>query len=167
MRVSVRPFGERADRDRDQAGQRADPPLYRARVRQRFQALPRTGGQILPAGTGLDHARTHARQCHAGTPHLVHVDLRDYMITWRVRAHNCAIPPHNRACRTNPHKSGTRRSPGRSLAQLRLLMQEHEPERTTSANWPLAVSRLQEDAVSRPPAGRSNVQLCSSRAWNA
>ena len=58
--------GERADRDRDQAGQRVDPPLRRARVRQRFQPLPRPGGQILPAGTGLDHARTHARQCHCG-----------------------------------------------------------------------------------------------------
>ena len=58
--------GERADRDRDQAGQRVDPPLRRARVRQRFQPLPRTGGQILAAGTGFDHARTHARQCHCG-----------------------------------------------------------------------------------------------------
>ena len=58
--------GERADRDRDQAGQRVDPPLRRARVRQRLQPLPRTRGQILAAGTGLDHARTHARQCHCG-----------------------------------------------------------------------------------------------------
>jgi len=58
--------GERADRDRDQAGQRVDPPPRRARVRQRFQPLPRPRGQILPAGTGLDHARTHARQCHCG-----------------------------------------------------------------------------------------------------
>lgn len=40
------------------------------------------------------------------------------MITWRVRAHNCAIPPRNRACRTNPHKSGTRRSPALALARL-------------------------------------------------
>ena len=58
--------GERADRDRDQAGQRVDPPLRGARVRQRFQPLPRAGGQILAVRTGLDHARTHARQCHCG-----------------------------------------------------------------------------------------------------
>ena len=58
--------GERADRDRDQAGQRVDPPLRRPRVRQRFQPLPRPGGQVLAAGTGLDHARAHARQCHCG-----------------------------------------------------------------------------------------------------
>ena len=58
--------GERADRDRDQAGQRVDPPPRRARVRQGFQPLPRPRGQILPAGTGLDHARTNARQCHCG-----------------------------------------------------------------------------------------------------
>ena len=32
------------------------------------------------------------------------------MITWRVRADNRAIPPHNRTCPTNPRKSGTRRS---------------------------------------------------------
>jgi hypothetical protein len=31
----------------DQAGQRVDPPLPGARVRQRFQPLPRPGGQIL------------------------------------------------------------------------------------------------------------------------
>ena len=58
--------GERADRDRDQAGQRVDPPPRRARVRQRFQALPCTSGQVLAAGTGFDHARAHARQCHCG-----------------------------------------------------------------------------------------------------
>ena len=58
--------GERADRDRDQAGQRVNPPPRRARVRQRFQPLPRAGGQILAARTGLDHARAHARQCQCG-----------------------------------------------------------------------------------------------------
>ena len=58
--------GERADRDRDQAGQRADPPLRRPQVRQRFQALPRTSGQILAVRTRLDVVRSHARQCHCG-----------------------------------------------------------------------------------------------------
>jgi hypothetical protein len=56
---------------------------------------------------------------------------------------------------------------GRCVAQLRLLLQEHPPSVTTSGNWPPAVSRFQEDAVSRPPAGRSNVRPCPSRAWNA
>ena len=58
--------GERADRDRDQAGQRVDPPLRRARVRQRFQPLPRPRGQVLAAGTGFDRVRAYARQCHCG-----------------------------------------------------------------------------------------------------
>ena len=58
--------GKRADRDRDQAGQRVNPPPRRARVRQRFQPLPRPRSQVLAAGTGLDHPRTHARQCHCG-----------------------------------------------------------------------------------------------------
>jgi hypothetical protein len=58
--------GERADRDRDQAGQWVDPPVRGARVGRRFQPLPHSRGQILAAGTGLDDARTHARQCHSG-----------------------------------------------------------------------------------------------------
>ena len=58
---------------------------------------------------------------------------------------------------------------GRCLAQLRLLQQEHELSVTTSTNWPSAVSRFQEDAVSRPLVGRSSVRVrpCPSRAWNA
>jgi hypothetical protein len=44
------------------ARQRVDPPLRRARVRQHLQPLPRARGKILPAGTGLDHPRPHARQ---------------------------------------------------------------------------------------------------------
>ena len=57
--------GEHADRNRDQAGQRVDQSLRGARVVQRFQALPRIGGQILTAATGSDHARPR-RQCHCG-----------------------------------------------------------------------------------------------------
>ena len=52
--------GERAHGDRDQAGQRIDPSLRRARVRQRFRALPRIRDQILAVGTGLDHAHPRA-----------------------------------------------------------------------------------------------------------
>jgi hypothetical protein len=58
--------GECADRDRDQAGQWVDPPVQGARVGRRFQPLRHSRGQILAAGTGLDDARTHARQCHSG-----------------------------------------------------------------------------------------------------
>jgi hypothetical protein len=80
----------------------------RSRVRQRFQPLPRRRDQVLAAGTGLDHAR----QCNAGMPHLVYVDLRDL--------HDPVAYPHPLTARFRPirHKShnrnnsGTRRSPG-------------------------------------------------------
>ena len=53
-------------RDRDQAGQRVDPPLRRTRVRQRFQPLPRTSCQVRTVRAGLDYTRPRARQCHRG-----------------------------------------------------------------------------------------------------
>jgi hypothetical protein len=70
--------GERAQHDRDQAGQRVDPPLRRARARQCLQLLSRPRGQLLAtAGTGLDHARPARDNANAGMPHLVHADFRD------------------------------------------------------------------------------------------
>jgi hypothetical protein len=104
--------GERADRDRDLAGQRVDPPLRGARVRQRLQprhvlaARSRLSG---PDSTTRAPARDNAT---AGTPHLVHADLRDL--------HDHVASPHLQAARsppsipygTKPRNSGTRRSPG-------------------------------------------------------
>jgi hypothetical protein len=53
---------------------------------QRLQPLPGSGGQILATGTGLNHAR----QCTAGMPHLVHVDLRDLHDHVTCRVHRAA-----------------------------------------------------------------------------
>ena len=51
-------------------------------VVKRNQPLPWAGGPVLAAGTGLDHARPHARQCHCGhaTPHSCRPrDLHDHV----------------------------------------------------------------------------------------
>ncbi len=54
--------GERAHRHRDQTRQRIHPALRRPRVRQGLQPLPGPRRQPHAIDTGLDHARTHARQ---------------------------------------------------------------------------------------------------------
>jgi hypothetical protein len=68
--------GERAHRDREQAGQRIDPPQLRAGIGDLFQPRP----DILPKAltcnfsfriNQLDRARSRARQCqhrHAAPP---------------------------------------------------------------------------------------------------
>ena len=69
---------------------------------------PRTSGQILAAGTGLDHARTGARQRHSGHATPRSRRPQTYMITWRARTHKpCETTPTT----TNQGKSGMPRSP--------------------------------------------------------
>jgi hypothetical protein len=137
--------GERADGDRDQAGQRVDPPPRRARVRQRFQPLPRPGGQILAAGTGLDHAtRPRAtmpmRACHTSFMQT----SETYMIRWRARAHqqcdltllrtpgqNGITPEHAGALRGPAEASPDREMNHRSGPRTR-----HQRQAAPAAQWP-------------------------------
>jgi hypothetical protein len=112
-----------AHSDRNQAGQRVDPPPRRARVKQRLQLLPRLRGQLLAAtGTGFDHARTRARQCQCGhaTPmracHAPFMQTSEtYMIGWRARVYQQCDFVLLVACHTKRGNSGTRRSPERGM----------------------------------------------------
>jgi hypothetical protein len=84
----------------------------------------REAGDVCPVSAGSRHAQARSSPpgpgsttraptrdtATAGTPYLVHTDLRDLHDHVACHAHNCAIPPHNHTCRTNPRKSGTRRS---------------------------------------------------------
>ncbi len=69
--------GERADRDRHRAGQQVDPPLRGARVgsaSNRCHVPAARSWTPEPDSTTRASTRDNAT---AGTPHLIHVDLRD------------------------------------------------------------------------------------------
>ena len=80
------------------------------------------------------------------------------MITWRARAHNRAIPPHNRACRTNPHKPGTRRSPGIAGGLIVSFLSSHE-------NSSALVVLQSEPVANRPRGAYCALAIASSNAW--
>jgi hypothetical protein len=69
--------GERADRDRDQTGQRVDPPLRRARSGSASSRCHIPAARSWPPGPDPATRAPTRDNATAGTPHLVHVDLED------------------------------------------------------------------------------------------
>lgn len=91
--------------------QQTDPPLWGARVRQRFQPPPRSGMQTLAAWIGFDHAHPRTtmplQACRTSFTQISEI----YMIRWRARVYQQFDFALLVTYRAKPGNSGTRPSP--------------------------------------------------------